>query len=292
MASRTSEKYRKLVIAVLGTLIFAAGMNLFIVPINLYSGGFLGVGQILRTILVNFAHVPIPSNMDIAGILLYIINIPLLVLAYRCMGRWFFISTVVCVTFQTIFLTVIPTPTESPILEEPLAAAVVGGIIAGFGSGLTLRYGSCGGGQDILGLYFMQKDRNFSVGRISMTINIVVFAACALIFDLTTVVYSLIYVAVYSYVIDHTHTQNQNMAAVIVTTNDELLPAIQKATDRSFTQWDGMGYYTHKDCKVLFMALSKYEAMHISQIIKEIDSHAFVTFINVNTIVGNYNKHL
>lgn len=286
------EKYRKLALAILGALIFAAGMNLFIVPINLFSGGFLGVGQIVRTILVNYAHIPIPPNVDIAGIILYIINVPLLVLAYRSMGRWFFICTLITVTLQTVFLTVIPTPVDNPILTDPLAAAFVGGVIAGYGSGLILVNGSCGGGQDILGLYFMKKDRSFSVGKISMAINIVVFAACALMFDLTTVVYSLIYVAIYSYVIDHTHAQNQNMAAVIVTTNGDVLPAIQRETDRSFTHWDGMGYYSHKGCHVIFMALSRYESMKIGSVIKEIDAHAFVTFFNINTIVGNYDKHL
>lgn len=110
MKALLSEKNRRLALAVLGTLIFAAGMNLFIVPLNLYSGGFLGIGQIVRTLLVDYAHVPIPSNIDIAGIILYIINIPLLVLAYRSLGRWFFVSTIICVTFQTVFLTFIPSP--------------------------------------------------------------------------------------------------------------------------------------------------------------------------------------
>ncbi|MGN0976748.1 MAG: YitT family protein, partial [Faecousia sp.] len=232
-----------------------------------------------------------PSNMDIAGIVLYIINIPLLILAYRSLGRWFFVCTLVCVTFQTIFLTFLPIPTP-PILSDRLAGAIVGGVVAGYGSGLTLRNGGCGGGQDILGLYFMKKDRNFSVGKISMMVNIVVYVACALMFDLTTVVYSLIYVAVYSFVTDLTHTQNQNMAALIITTSDEVLPTIQRMTNRSATYWGGIRYYTKSDCRVIFMALSKYEAVHISQAIKQLDDHAFVTFFKVDAIVGNFSKHL
>lgn len=49
---------RRLATAVLGTLLFAAGVNLFIVPISLYSGGFLGIGMVLRTLLVDYAHIP------------------------------------------------------------------------------------------------------------------------------------------------------------------------------------------------------------------------------------------
>lgn len=292
MADRIPEKYRNLAMAVLGAAIFAGGMNLFVVPAGLYSGGFLGVGQIIRSLLVDFAHVNIPANIDVAGIILYIINVPLMVLAYRTMGRQFFISTLVVVTFQTVFLTVIPAPSENPILPDPLAAALVGAVTSGFGSGMILRCGSCGGGQDILGLYFMKKDRNFSVGKIAMIINVAVFAACALMYDLTTVIYSLIYVALYSFVIDHTHAQNQNMAAFIVTTSDRALAAIQQEANRTFTHWNGKGYFTDRDCHVVLIALSKYEVMKLKSAIREIDEHAFVTVLSVNDIIGNYNKHL
>ena len=165
-------------------------------------------------------------------------------------------------------------------------------MIAGYGCGLTLRNGGCGGGQDILGLYFMKKSRNFSVGKISMMINIAVYVACAIMFDLTTVVYSLIYVAVYSFVTDLTHTQNQNMAALIITTNDEVLPAIQKIINRSATYWGGIRYYAKSDCKVIFVALSKFEGIQISRAIQELDDHAFVTFFKADAIVGNFLKHL
>lgn len=291
MKQLLSDRTQKLAMAVLGTLIFAAGVNLFIVPITLYSGGFLGVGQIIRTLLIDYAHLPIPSNMDISGIVLYIINIPLLILAYRSMGRWFFVCTIVCVTFQTIFLTFIPIPSPA-ILPDRLAGAIVGGVVAGYGSGMALKNGGCGGGQDILGLYFMKKDRNYSVGKISMLINLAVYVACALMFDLTTVIYSLIYVAVYSFVTDYTHIQNQTMGAIIITTNDEILPTIQKITNRSATLWNGIRYFTQSDCKVIYVALSKYESMQISQAIKQIDDHAFVSFFKIDSITGNFSKHL
>lgn len=292
MKALLSEQNKKLAVAVFGTLIFAAGVNLFITPLNLYSGGFLGIGQIVRTLLVDYAHLPIPSNIDIAGILLYIINVPLLVLAYRSLGRRFFVSTIVCVTFQTVFLTFIPVPTANPILTDRLAGAIVGGAVAGFGSGMTLRNGGSGGGQDILGLYFMKKDRNFSVGKLSMMVNVAVYVACMLMFDLTTVVYSLIYVAVMNFTTDRFHSQNQNMAAIIVTTNDEVLPTVKQITDRSATYWDGIRYFTKSDCRMIFIALSQYEAIKIGKAVKELDDHAFITFFHIDTIVGNYSKHL
>lgn len=282
---------RRLATAVLGTLLFAAGVNLFIVPISLYSGGFLGIGMVLRTLLVDYAHIPIPANVDIAGILLYIINVPLLVLAYKKLGKRFFVDTLVCVTFQTVFLTLIPIPTV-PILTDKLAASIVGGVIAGYGCGMTLQNGGCGGGQDILGLYFMQKDRNFSVGKISMMINIAVFTACALMYDLSTVIYSLIYVAVYNFVTDYTHAQNRNVAAIIITSREDVMPAIRASIDRTATSWEGTGSFAGKKHQILYMVMSQYEAMELCHILKETDPGAFVTFLNVSGILGNFDKHL
>ena len=66
------EEIKKLCIAVFGTFLFAAGMNLFVVSANLYSGGFLGIGQIIRTLLVDVIGLPI-SGIDIAGIVFYMI---------------------------------------------------------------------------------------------------------------------------------------------------------------------------------------------------------------------------
>lgn len=291
MKPNVSAYAKRLATAVFGTLIFAAGVNLFIVPISLYSGGFLGIGQVLRTLLVDYAHVPIPATLDIAGILLYILNIPLLVLAYKKLGRRFFIDSLICVSAQTVFFTLIPIP-QTPILTDKLAASIVGGVVAGYGCGMTLQNGGCGGGQDILGLYFMQKDRNFSVGKISMMINTAVFVACALMYDLSTVIYSLIYVAVYNFVTDYTHAQNRNVAAIIISGQDGALPEILKKVDRTATFWEGTGSFAGKKHQILYMVMSRYEAMQMKTVLKEKDPGAFVTFFNVDGILGNFNKHL
>lgn len=285
-----SEQTKKLGTAILGTLIFSAGMNLFIVPIGLYSGGFLGIGQILRTILVTYAGITIPYNIDIAGILLYIINIPLLWLAYKHLGKRFFFNTIICVSVQTVFLTLIPSP-RIPILEDKLAAAIVGGILAGYGTGMTLQNGGSGGGQDILGLYLMKKDRNFSVGKITILINLFVYGACAIMFDFTIVIYSLIYVAVFSFVTDHTHAQNQSMAAVIISHQKEILSTIHDF-NRAATYWEGKGSYSEKECYVIYTALSRYEAVKLRHILKQTDPAAFVVFTDVKNVFGNFDKHL
>ena len=108
------------------------------------------------------------------------------------MGRGFFFRTVVTVIVETAALTFIPVP-ERSLIDDRLTSCVIGGLVAGFGTGLVLRGGSSGGGQDILGLYFTKKFRNFSVGKMATIINVFVYGICLLMFNLETVIYSLIY---------------------------------------------------------------------------------------------------
>ena len=132
------------------------------------------------------------------------------------MGKGFFARTVFTVIVQTAALTLIPIP-ERSIIDDRLTSCIIGGLIAGFGSGLVLRGGSSGGGQDILGLYFTKKFRNFSVGKMSNIINIFVYGVCLLMFDLEIVIYSLIYGVIYAMACDRIHIQNINMSVMIFT---------------------------------------------------------------------------
>lgn len=75
------------VYAVMGSLLFALGVNLIIVPLGLYNGGFMGVAQLLRTFFVEVCRIPIPSGIDMSGIIYFIINIPLFYMGLRILGK-------------------------------------------------------------------------------------------------------------------------------------------------------------------------------------------------------------
>ena len=88
---------------VVGAFLYAAGINLFVVPAGLYSGGIMGVCQVIRTLLMEFLHMDF-GTVDIAGIIYYILNIPIFVVAYRKLGKKFFVKTVITVTASTMIL--------------------------------------------------------------------------------------------------------------------------------------------------------------------------------------------
>lgn len=244
-----------LLYSVCGGVLFAAGVNLFITPLDLYNGGFMGIAQLIRTFLTSALHLSF-GQTDIAGIIYFIVNLPLLYLAWSKMGRGFFFRTVVTVIVETAALTFIPVP-ERSLIDDRLTSCVIGGLVAGFGTGLVLRGGSSGGGQDILGLYFTKKFRNFSVGKMATIINVFVYGICLLMFNLETVIYSLIYGVISSVACDRIHIQNINMSVMIFTKKLGISKAIMEETGRGVTNWEGAGAYTNETSYILFVMISK-----------------------------------
>lgn len=283
---------RRTLTAVFGTAIFAAGVNLFTVPIGLYSGGFVGISQIIRTVLVEYLHLN-AGDFDIAGVVFWIINLPVLFMGYRVMGRVFMVKTILCVTTLTLFMSLIPIP-KAPLIEEPLASCFIGGIVAGYGIGLVLKEGSSGGGLDIVGLYFAKKNKNSGVGRMSLIVNVGIYAVCAMMLNVEIVVYSVIYTVFYSMVIDKVHLQNINVQAVVITKKaaDQIAGEVMKELGRGVTVWDARGAYTGEEEQILYVLLSKYEVGQLRRIVYGHNPEAFVIVEEGPDITGNFLKKL
>ena len=138
------NRWLRLIFAVIGQMIAALALKLFIVPLDLYTGGIMGVCQLLRTFLQSQLGLGFGTH-DIAGILYFLINIPILLLAYKTLGKGLVFKTLVCTVSYSTFYSVIPLP-QAPIVSDYLTACMLGGILAGIGTGLSLTCGGSGGG--------------------------------------------------------------------------------------------------------------------------------------------------
>ncbi len=282
----------RILTAAAGMLLFSFGVNSFIVPAGLYNGGLLGFSQIIRTVLVRYAHLDF-GGMDVAGIINLLLNVPLFLLAYFSIGKGFFLRTVICVLSQTIFLTVIPVPAV-PIVEDTLTASLIGGIIAGAGIGISLQSGGSSGGMDILGVYFTKKYQDFSVGKLNLGINLLIYTACALLFDIKVVIYCIIYTSINTLILDRTHTQNINTGVLIFTKEDpaKMSDYILVNLIRGVTYWEAEGGYTKEKTNIIFTVVSKHELAALRRKLKQIDPHAFLVSKENVGIDGKFEKHL
>ncbi|WP_071441434.1 YitT family protein [Traorella massiliensis] len=276
-------------IVILGSSLFALGVNLLVVPLNLYSSGLLGVSQVLRSI-VNLI-IPSQSQYDWSGYVYFALNIPLYIMAYRSLSHRFFYLSILSTIVQSVVLVLVPIP-QTPLLEDALTSVLVGGLIGGIGIGLCLREGGSGGGFDILGMYYALKTKGGSVGRLSLILNAIVYLICAVLFDVETAIYSILYVAVFTLALDRFHTQNIATHVMIFSQNKEIKKKIISQLRRGVTYWHGYGAYTDHDMDIIVTIISKYEISALKKLVLDLDEHAFIVISEGLHVIGNYEKRL
>lgn len=276
-----------------GTLLYVLGINLFLVPCGLYTGGLMGVSQLLRTLVVDVLGISMGS-FDFAGIILYLFNIPIYLIAWKIIGKRFFFSSLICTTLMTVLLSLIPIPAAPLLAEDTLATCIVGGYLSGYGIGLVLQAGTSGGGSEMVGLMIIQKKGDFSVGKINLGINLVVYLCCLFFFNLQVVVYSVIAAVASSLAIDRTHTQNIDVEVRIISKqfNQQMKEEIMGSMHRGITVIPANGAYTGQPEEILYMLVSKYEVSQLYHIVSRYDPEAFFVTNEKASVHGNYLKKL
>lgn len=286
------NRWLRLLAAVLAQFVAALALNLFLVPLNLYTGGAMGLCQLLRTLLSTYLGVNF-GPYDIAGVLYFIVNIPILLYAWKILGKGFVVRTLICTMSYSLFYSIIPVP-ATPIIDDMLTSCLLGGILTGVASGIVLTCGCSGGGLDIVGLCLSKKGSNITVGRFSLGFNAILYTACLILFSPEVAIYSVIYNYFTAMVLDRLHQQNISVQATIFTRQD-VKPMAQFIIDkfgRSVTYWTGIGAYTGENVQVLYVCLSKYEIEELRRTVHSLDPHAFLVIQSGVQVDGNFARNL
>lgn len=282
---------KQFVKATIGVLIFSFAINTFLVPLSLYSGGAMGLSQLIRTIIVDSLNLKV--NFDIAGLLYYLINIPLLVIAYKKISKSFFFRTLFCVSLMTLCLTFIPIPNK-PILDEVLACTLVGSLIAGYGNGLILSSSGSTGGIDIIGIAAIMRNNKLSVGKLGFFFNTILYSISGILYGVPVMIYSILFSFFESFVIDRTHEQNICSTAMIFTKNNPkgIIKYVEDVLDRDTTYWEAIGSYKETKTYICYVVLSKYELQLLERHLNKVDPTAFVVKTTGVGIDGKFKKSI
>lgn len=279
---------KQFIIMLVGAFLFALGMNAFIVPMNLFSSGVVGIAQLIRAAIIQYTSINLPANFDVAGLINLMINIPLMIVGYKYISKNFFYKTIFCIAAITFFLTVLNFNTL--ILQDILTNVLVGGVICGFGVGLILRGGGSGGGFDVVAFILLKKKKGGGVGKYTIYINAIIIVISALMFDLQTAIYTGLYTVIMSFVLDKTHYQNIKVSATIFTRQDDLAEKLSRELVRGVTTWKGAGAYTKEETNVLMVVVSKFEARRLNTLVKQYDPNAFMVMNEGMSVVGNFEQ--
>ncbi|MFG6384957.1 MAG: YitT family protein [Muribaculaceae bacterium] len=261
----------------LGTAIYAFGFASFILPHDVVIGGVAGLSTILY----------FTTGMPIA-VANYALNLTLLAIAYKIVGKQFVIGTIFGATMISLMMG-IAIPLCGDIFSlDPFLSCVIGGIMAGVGIGMAFTHGGSTGGTDIVAA-MVAKYTNVTIGRMMLYVDMCIISSSYLIFHkVDNVVYGFIVLFMSSYMADLLiNTNRQAVQFTIFSARwKEIATAINNEARRGCTILNGMGWYSKQDVKILLVMARKIESVHIFRIIKSIDPEAFITQANVNGVYG------
>lgn len=273
-----------------GCCVFSLGLNIFILPLGLYSGGAVGLSQLLAlawtTIVAGSAE-----SFNMYGIFFFLLNLPILVLAWIRLGKSFFYKTLIGTFGISLFSSLIP-QVSVPLVSDPAVAIVIGGTVTGVGIGIVLTAGGSCGGIEVVGVCVAKEKPDISVGKLAGSFNIALYIVYFFLFDHETVIYSLLYMVFYSVALDRSHYQSINARVTIFTKKSGLDQAILRETGRGVTEWDGCGAFTNEGSHILVTVVNKYEINEIMRIILDHDNSAFVVIDEGIHVYGNFQRRL
>lgn len=276
------EELKKITIVIIGAFLNALAMNVFLIPANVYASGFAGMSQLISDILGSFAPFDIST-----GILLFLLNIPVTIIAWVKVGKSFTFYSFMSVFLMSFFLEIIPIYEFS---DDILLNAVFGGVIGAVGVGITLKIGASTGGMDIIAM-LLSRMKDKPVGSYLFTLNGLIIITAGYIYGAEKSLYTLVALYASSRVVDAIHTRHVKLTAMIVTKKgEELKKAIHANMVRGITAVPAQGAFTNEDKEMLIIVISRYELYQLEKIIKEVDPQAFTNILETSGIFGFFRK--
>ena len=280
----------------IGVVSYALGWTIFLLPNNLIGGGVSGFASIL------FYATGLPM-----GVTYFILNVLLLIIGTKILGTGFGGKTIYAILMTSVMLSIMPKIIPSDFIHEfalsngKLICTFLGGIIAGFGIGLSISQGGSTGGTDIVALVWC-RFYSASPGRVILIIDVGIILS-SLLFPsyteagdllpftekLAVVVYGLIQVTVSGYAIDlYLSGSKQSVQAFIFTKKvTEMADAIAFDMKRGVTVLPAKGWYSKEDKNVLMVVTRKTDLNLLLRYVKSIDPDAF---LSVSTVMGVYGQ--
>lgn len=261
----------------LAMAVYSLGFCGFILPEKVVIGGLAGIGTIVYLTL----GIPVAVTQ-------YVLNLLLLAMAYKIVGKRFVIGTIYGATMISVFIGIFQPLFPESLTPEPFMNVVIGGLMCGFGVGMAFIHNGSSGGTDIVAA-MVSKKTNVSVGRTMLYVDCTIISSSFFISGrIDLVVCGFVVLMLTSYTADMIiNTNRQAVQFTIFSAKwQEIATAINNEAKRGCTVLSGMGWYSKKEVKVLLVMCRKIESVGISRIIKSIDSDAFITQANVNGVYG------
>ena len=263
-------------------VIYTIGLTGFIMPNKIVTGGLAGAALLLKY----------ATGIN-ASTTILVVNLALLVLAFRFLGKTFVINTVIGAGLLTLgvrigetYLT--PYFTANPLIHDSFISIVLGGIL--MGTGLVYSVNGSTGGVDIIG-FLVTKYFKIRISRILLFVDVLVVMSSILVlsgYTMEKMVLGLILLPIMYQAVDVVMNGAKRAIQVTILSKkyEEIATHINTELKRGCTIVDGMGWYTKNPQKVIIVFARRGEGTTIFRLVNSIDPEAFVTRTNVEAVYG------
>ena len=258
---------------IVGSVLYALGIYTFAKTADFAPGGLSGLALIMN----HLWRFPI-------GITTLALNIPLIILSFKLVGRRFMFKSARTMIVCTIFLDLI-FPYTKPYTGEPFMAALFSGVCLGAALALFYMRGSSSGGTDFLTMSIKAVKPHLSIGFVTMAIDLLIILLGWPVFgNVDAVLYGLISAFVTSVVIDK--IMYGKLILIITTKAEEVSKKIDQISGRGSTAIRAIGTYTKEEKDVLLCACSSSQAYSVRSAAHEVDPDAFVMLTETSEVFG------
>ena len=259
-----------------GSFLVAIGVNFFLVPCKISTGGISGIG----TIFYYFFNAPVSLTVLLVNVVLFLVG-------YRLLKRSSVIKTGAGILFLSLFLEL--TKGMLIYVEDLLIASVFGGILIGIGVGLTVLKDASTGGSDFLALMLHKLIPHVSVASFMLLIDAIVIAVSGLAFrNYTIMLYSVISLYICSKVADMilVHGEYAKSVLIISQNSEQIAAEIMGDMERGVTGIYSRGIYGGRDGMMLMCIVRSKELPRLMEKVERLDQNAFTIISEVRQVVG------
>ena len=270
-----------LLIDLIAGIAFGISVNVFTAPNHIAPGGVTGFATLMNYIF----GVPI-------GLMSFCINVPLLLIGVRVLGKEFFFRTLKSVVIINFSVDVIvPMMVQGYVYTgEKIMAGLMGGVLMGVCVGSVLQRGSTSGGLDIVGRVVRKKMPQFSIGKIMFAGDFTILVVSMLVYiNIESGLNGLICIFVSSKVVDYLlyGMEKGMMLYVISDKAEEIAREIMSSIVRGATMIQAEGAYSRDPKKVVLCAIKEHQYPEVKRLIKQIDPNAFLMVNDAHDILGS-----
>ena len=259
----------------LGSVLVAVAINGILVPHQFVSGGFTGVALVIHYLFPSFP----------LALLYFLLNVPVFILGWTFVGRRFFFYSIVGMVIFSAAIAFIHVPLP---VHDNILSALLAGIITGIGAGIILRSSGSSGGTDILSVILVNRF-SIRIGTTILAFNVIVLLAASLLFSLDAALYTLIYIFVFSQIINIVLTGLSQRKALFIISDKwrEISQEVLDKVGRGVTFIQGKGGYSGQDEQILYTVITLRELHLIKEILRQVDTNAFVVVHNTLEVMGH-----